>query len=53
MYEVKITFHENRKAIENTYHVDLLSTVGYLLDDFANKETKILKIDIEKKEGNY
>ena len=51
MYEVKIQYKNDDKFFENTYHVDLLSTVGYLLDDFRNSE--IINITVEKKEGNY
>lgn len=50
MYEVKIQYKKDEEHFENTYHVDLLSTVGYLLDDFRNSE--IINITV-KKDGNY
>ena len=51
MYEVKIQYKKGEEHFENTYHVDLLSTVGYLLDDFRKSE--VINITVEKKDGNY
>ena len=51
MYEVKIQYKKDEEHFENTYHVDLLRAIRYLLDDFRNLE--IINITVEKKDGNY